>query len=87
MEAARVEIAEGLSERGSETWRFPRGTRRCVAEEESVDRTFVEELVWNVHGVRREDWIRQPIAAVRSVGAVYSISRVVVRLWSGELQK
>jgi len=58
-----------------ETCRFRSGTRRVVlvGEEESDDRRGVAGAVWNEVGVRRVGCIRQPIAAVRRVGAVHSI--------------
>jgi len=71
VDAERMEIDERLMERLKETCRFARGPRRC-AEGVSVGRAG-EELVWRVHGVRSEDCIRQPRAAVRRVGAVPSI--------------
>lgn len=56
-----------------QTCRFRSGTRRLVGEEESEERRGVGGAVWNELVVRSVGCIRQPIAAVRRVGAVHSI--------------
>jgi len=52
---------------------FVRGIRRLGWEEESVDRRGVGEVVWYAQGERRVGCRRQPIAAVRRVGAAPSM--------------
>lgn len=55
------------------TLRLARGTRRLGCEEESDVRRGFGDVVWYVQGVRRVGRRRQPIAAVRRVGAAPSM--------------
>jgi hypothetical protein len=71
-----------------ETCRFRRGTRRVVVvvvDEESELRRGVGCAVWNGLVVRSDGCIRQPIAAVRRVGAVHSILLECIVSFGGEL--
>jgi hypothetical protein len=56
--------------------RFASVTRRLGADEVSFDRSVEGEVaVVYVQGVKSDSWSRQPIAAVRRVGAVHSMVR------------
>lgn len=68
-EAFRTNAEVGLKE----AFLITRGTRRRTASEESWDLPGVGAVVWYVQGARRVGCIRQPITAVRSVGAVHNI--------------
>jgi hypothetical protein len=72
-DAWRMEIidVEGLNT--TLRFAFERGTRRLGWEEESVGRIEVGDVVWYAQGERRVGWSRQPIAAVRRVGAAPSM--------------
>jgi hypothetical protein len=72
-DAWRIEIidVEGLNT--TLRFAFERCTRRLGWEEESVDRRELGDVVWYAQGERRVGWSRQPIAAVRRVGAAPSM--------------
>lgn len=72
-DAWRMEVidVEGLNT--TLRFAFESGTRRLGWEEESVGRIEVGDVVWYAQGERRVGWSRQPIAAVRRVGAAPSM--------------
>lgn len=70
-EAYRTEIVGAVDLNA--TLRFARGARRLGWEEESLVRRGVGEVAWYAHGVRRVGCSRQPMAAVRRVGAAPNI--------------
>jgi hypothetical protein len=84
-EACRIEMTEagGLKV----TPRLARGTRRLGWEEESDVRRGVGEVVWYVQGDRRVGCRRQPIAAVRRVGAAPSMLKWFWGCGEGEVRR